>query len=175
MATYITNITGIKEVLEQKARIIIKKTTDEVLERFKGYIQEHVYDGHEPNEIYYNPRGQEFKEAWDWTPIKKEVDMLVTRMWYDWSEMSNIPDFFIKGKNGGISVGIHGSKVGDWDSDERPYLAEVLNKTEPSSSLWISVGRKKAYWNEFIDDFIKGGELGRIIKKHAISEGFEIL
>jgi hypothetical protein len=166
MLLKIITIGQVEKEMEKIARRAIENITKRVLEDFKkDYIQKYVYDSHPSNKVYKNPRGQEFKEAWNWTPIKTSLTELTSTMWYDYSKMTTIPNYFISGKNGGISIGIHGSEVGGWDTDERPYLMDTLNKVGYSSSLWVSVARTHAYWNEFINNYVYNGTLRRIINE----------
>jgi len=174
------NIGQIQAEMEKIAELVIRETTKEVLEDFKeDYIQKYVYDDHEPNKVYSNPKGQEFKNAWEWEDIKKSANTISSTMFYNWKKMSNIPHYFTgsdySGFGGGVEIGIHGSNVGRWDSDERPYLAETLNKSGFSSGLWVSVERKEGqYWNRFISDYVQSGKLKRVIDKHAKKHGLTI-
>ncbi len=161
--------------MEKIAELVIMDSTKEILEKFKqDYIQKYVYDGHEPNKVYHNPKGQEFKEAWEWEDIKKSATQISSTMFYNWKKMSLNTHAFEGGEFGGIGIGIHGSEVGGWDTDERPYLAETLNKTGYSSSLWVSVDRAYAYWQEFINKFVNGGELKRLVDKNAKKHGLTL-
>lgn len=160
--------------MEKIAELVIRDSTKEILEKFKeDYIQKYVYDSHEPNKVYHNPKGQEFKEAWEWEDIKKSATQISSTMFYNWKKMSNLPAAFTNGKDD-FTIGIHGSNVGSWDSDERPYLMETLDKTGYSSSLWVSVDRAYAYWQEFINKFVNGGELKRVVDKNAKKHGLSL-
>lgn len=179
MSKQIYNLGQIQREMEKIAELVIRDSTKEILEKFKeDYIQKYVYDSHEPNKVYHNPKGQEFKEAWEWEDIKKSATQISSTMFYNWKKMSNIPHYFMGGDysgfGGGIEIGIHGSNVGSWDSDERPYLAETLDKTGYSSSLWVSVDRAYAYWQEFINKFVNGGELKRVVDKNAKKHGLTL-
>ena len=153
-----TNIqlnTVMNNILEQ----VFDEVSDIISKTFKeNYIQKMVYDSHGPNTVYENPLGQEFKEAWVWGQIKISAREVSKEMFYDWKNMDSVPD-----KWG--STGIHGSTVPGWSSDERSFLAEVLNKSGPSSSLWLSVSRTQAYWTTFIQDYVDGGKLKQLFDK----------
>lgn len=158
------------------AELVIRETTKEVLKDFKeDYIQKYVYDDHEPNKVYHNPKGQEFKNAWEWEDIKKSANTISSTMFYNWKKMSLNTHAFESGEFGGVGIGIHGSEVGGWDTDERSYLAETLNKSGFSSGLWVSVDRKEGqYWNRFISEYVQSGKLKRVIDKHAKANGLTI-
>jgi hypothetical protein len=49
-----------------------------------------------------------------------------------------------------------------------------LDKTGYSSSLWVSVDRAYAYWQEFINKFVNGGGLKRVIDKNAKKHGLSL-
>lgn len=161
--------------MEKIVELVIREVTKEVLKDFKDdYIQKYVYDDHEANTVYANPKGQEFKEAWEWEDIKKSASTISSTMFYNWKKMSTNPNAFTNGKDG-FSIGIHGSNVGSWDSDERPYLAETLNKSGFSSGLWVSVDRKEGqYWNRFISDYVQSGKLKRVVDKYAKTHGLSL-
>lgn len=161
----INNPQQLQSAMERAVRRMLDSASKEILEEFKEeYIQKYVYDSHGKNKVYQNPNGQEFKESWEWTGIQKLSDELVTTMWYNYSKMSTNPGAF------GL-VGIHGSNVEGWSPDERPYLAETLDKTGYSSSLWVSVKRPVAYWQKFIQDMFNAGKLQKILEKHARANG----
>lgn len=139
---------------------VFDKVTKETLRVFRDeYIRPIVYDSHGPNKVYKNPLGDEFLESWQWQRLQVSATEVSQKMWQNWQEMSTVPNAFEKGDFGGIGIGIHGSWVGGFDPDERPYLAETLNKKGPSSSLWVSVSRPSGYWDTFIRSYVESGKL----------------
>jgi len=57
---------------------------------------------------------------------------------------------------------------------DKPYLVETLYITGYSSGLWVSVDRAYAYWQEFINKFVNGGELKRLVDKNAKKHGLTL-
>lgn len=154
---------------------IIGDTTREVLAKFKlDYVKKYVYDSHPAPTVYNNPeKDSTFMETWEWTSIKKSAGEISTRMFNNYGKMNLNKDKYPLFKD--HSVGIHGSSGFDgWEEDARPYMAEILNKKGFSSNLPISVFRPISYWDKFIEDYLKSGELERIIKKYAKKYGLTI-
>ena len=151
-------------IMRQKAVKALEKITKEVIEIFKkDYVMAMVYNSHLPNVKYYNNTRMptyEFLDAWDWSQIKDEVTRLSTEMWFDSNKLGFNSNAFL-----------HGSRYST-PEDVRENLMDILNKRGYSSSLWISVKRPKAYWDEFIKAMFNKGDLEKIITKHFISEGF---
>jgi hypothetical protein len=154
--------------MSEIAEKLIKDVSEELIILFKeDYIQKYVYDSHGDNEVYFNPKGQEFKESWEWEEIKRSATQVSRMMFHNPDKMSSIPDYF------GF-VGVHGSMVDGWDSDERSYLPEVLNKRGYSSKLWVSVSRPAGYWTMFLNHMIVNKKLNFIVAKHAIKYGLKL-
>lgn len=152
--------------MEEKAKIALENVTSEVLELFKTqYVDKYVYNSHGANQVYHGgsakPTGQ-FREAWEWEDIKKVTNTLVTAMWYNPKNLSFDSDTFL-----------HGSKYSS-PTDVRNTLMDILNTSGYSSSLWLSVSRSNAYWDEFITDMFSSSKLSNIIKKHFVKQGFTI-
>ena len=140
-------------ILDQIIEQVFDEVSDIILKTFKeNYIQKMVYNSHGTNAFYVNDAGQEFKEAWIWTPIKRSATEITRTMFYNWSQMDRNPSEW-------GTIGIHGSLISPWDEDERPYLMDTLNKVGRSSHLNVSVYRPQAYWNEFINDYVTSGKL----------------
>lgn len=162
----IRNQNDLTKLLESQARLALESATEELLDLFKTeYIQKYVYDGHSPNEMYHGGSGKptgEFMEAWQWTELKKVTNKLITEMWYDPSKLQYDMGTFK-----------HGSKYST-PKDVRKTLMDILNKDGYSSSLWLSVNRPVAYWEQFISDMFASGKLNEIIGKHLILKGFTI-
>ena len=152
--------------MEEKAKIALENVTDEVLELFKrDYVDKYVYNSHGVNQTYHNGSGKptgEFREAWEWEDVKKVTNSLVTTMWYNPQNLSFDSESFL-----------HGSKYSS-PTDVRNTLMDILNKSGYSSSLWLSVSRSVAYWDEFISDMFGSSKLDSIIKKHFVKQGFTI-
>lgn len=142
----------------------LEAITEEVLDLFrKEYIRKYVYNSHGSNVDYHAGSGvptYEFENAWDWTPIRRQVNSLVTELWYNPSRLTFDADTFK-----------HGS-IYSRPEDVRASLMDILNKTGYSSSLWLSVSRDTAYWEQFLIDMFDSGKLGQIINKHVTSKGF---
>lgn len=163
--TDIRNEAQLLGILETVIREVLEATADEVLEIFKrDYITKYVYESHMPNVKYHNKTRKptyEFRDAWDWTEIKKTLMTLSREMWFDPSKLSFDESTFL-----------HGSRYST-PEDVRENLMDILNKTGRSSRLWLSSTaiRPIAYWNKFLDDFISGGQLERILSKHFALRG----
>lgn len=158
---------GLAAAIEILVKEALEDITKEVLDQFKkNYIRKYVYsspDSHSPNKLYHGGTGTptfEFEKAWDWTPVKKQLKSLVTEMWFNPSRMTFNSDSFR-----------HGS-IYSRPEDVRASLMDILNKDGYSSSLWLSVKRKEAYWDKFLEDMIDDGQLGKIIEKHFVAKGF---
>jgi hypothetical protein len=160
----IKNEQELNQLVEKLAREAIESITIEVLNLFKTYVYKHVYTSHGSNAIYHDGSGlptYEFMEAWQWSEIRKQLDVISTQMWFNPGRMDFDMDTFK-----------HGSKYST-PPDARASLMDILNKTGYSSSLWLSVSRKVAYWDEFISDMFDRGELGKIVTRHFLSKGFQ--
>lgn len=153
-------------LVEKAVEEALEAITAEVLVIFKrDYVMKYVYESHMPNVKYHNNTRKptyEFLEAWDWTALRKKVNSISKELWFDSSKLSHDEPSYL-----------HGSKYST-PEDVRDKLMDILNKAGRSSSLWLSSTaiRPVAYWDKFLDDFIDGGEMDRIITKHFASKGF---
>lgn len=142
----------------------MEKIIDEVLKLFKkNYIIKYIYNGHKQNVIYHAGSGRptyEFLDAWEFTQITKQLNILSATLFYNPKSMSFDQTTFL-----------HGSRYSR-PNDVRNNLMDILNKSGYSSSLWLSVSRSVPYWDKFIVDMFSGGELTKIINKHFKDEGF---
>ena len=148
--------------MEKLATKAIERATDRILTEFqRDYITEYVYT----DNVKMYERTYDFIRAWDWTPIKKEINKVSTMMWYNAGKMDFNLDKFQ-----------HGSKYSTPES-VIASLMEILDKKGRSSSLWLSngVNRKEAYFQKFIEDFFKGGRLERILSEELEKVGFSKL
>jgi hypothetical protein len=163
--TDIRNETQLVGVLEMVLAEVLEQTADEVLEIFKrDYLMKYVYESHMPNVIYHeNSRKPtyEFLNAWDWTGIRKTIKTLSKELFYNAGKLSFNEETFL-----------HGS-IYSTPEDVRASLMDILNKKGRSSSLWLSSTaiRPVAYWDKFIDDFIVGGQLDKILTKYFAING----
>jgi len=161
--TDIRSEADLQTIMERAARNAINSATKEILSLFREeYIMKYVYQSHDPNKRYHADTRKptyEFKNAWDWTGIEKRINMLVTELWYNSSNM----DYSEKTMK-------HGSKYSS-PNDVTGNLADILNKRGLSSSLWLSVNREP-YWDIFIEKVFSGGELDRILSRHFAANGF---
>lgn len=168
----ISSQSQLQKIMEQKLINVLNDSADEILEEFKEYVQKYVYDNHGQNSVYKNPNGQEFKENWEWTAIKKKAFELSKTMFFDWENLSNEPDYFSDSPYNGKVYGIHGSMVRERDRDVRKYLPEILNRRLSSRSP-VSVFRPQQYWKVFISVMFNAGKISKIIEKHAKKHGLE--
>lgn len=158
----IRNEQDLKSLMEKLAGEALEKAANDVIEKFKkDYILKYVYDT-DP-ESYR--RTWDFLNAWDWTDLKRDLKTISKEMWFNPGKIThiNIDDGFYQ----------HGSIY------SRPPIVsasimEILNKKGRPSSLWLSnnTNRKEAYWDKFIEDMFKGGELDRILTKRFSEKGF---
>lgn len=158
----IKNESDLTRILEKLAGEAIEKASKKVIDKFKkDYVLKYVYDT--------NPKAYErtwdFLNAWDWTPLKKEIKRISKEMWFNPGKIThtNIDDGFYQ----------HGSKY------SKPEIViasimEILDKKGRTSSLWLSnnTNRKEAYWQKFIEDMFDGGELSKIIEEEFRLVGF---
>lgn len=160
----IENQADLERLIEQQARKAIEGATEEILKIFKeDYIKKMVYNSHGKNVSYYNGTGKatgEFENSWNWTDIKRVVNSLVTSLFYNPDLLSHDSPTFL-----------HGSKYSS-PEDVRENLMDILNKEGRSSSLWLSVSRPQAYFDEFISSMFDDGELDKILTKHFLANGF---
>jgi hypothetical protein len=173
MPIEITTEVQLKSLMGKIVRDVIEEVSDEMLRAFKEDFID-VYALHKDNKIY-RQTGEFRNEAWDWEAIKQTTTEVSRKFLYDGMKMStHNTDEYISSKSG-FGIGTHGSSVWGWDEDERPYLADTLNKTRPSSSLWLSRGRSGAYWDEFISQYVRGGKLKLLLdatfSKYGIKSG----
>lgn len=152
----IKNEQDLKRVMEKLAGEALEDASEEVLEIFKrDYIMGYAYID---NPQQYS-RTFEFKNAWNFTDLKKQVNTLLKELWYNPAELKTFdPDNFV-----------HGSKYSS-PSDIRDNLPSILEGKQ--SSLWLSVPRKGKFWEEFINEMFSKGELDRILTKHFSKRGF---
>lgn len=153
---------------------VFDKVSDKISEDFReDYLIKIAYrgfTGYSGNVIYNNPdEAGSFLNSWKWKDIKFNANEVTREFWHDWEGMNGPePEAF------GTRTGIHGSLIGGkWDVDERKYLATTLNKSEPSSSLAISVGRPGAYWSDFISNYVESGKLKQEFDKAFSSFGIK--
>ena len=158
----ITNDAQLVQIMESAATEAMEAIADIVLEKFKNdYLMRYVYLDHEPNVMYQD--SFEFRDAWNWTPIRKETMTLAKEMWYNPGMLLFDMDSFK-----------HGSLYST-PPDARAGLMDILNKEGRSSSLWLSStseGRTHAYWTEFIDSFVESGDMERIVTAEFEKRGF---
>lgn len=137
----------------------IQSASKEILELFQeDYLKDIVFNSHGANKMYN--RTNEFYESWDFSKIKKTLNVISTELWYNPSKMSFDPQNFV-----------HGS-IYSSPEDVRDNLMDILNKSGYSSTLWLSVSRSLPYWTTFIMKMFSGGELERIVDKHFKAKGF---
>jgi hypothetical protein len=169
------NIGDIQKAMVMVAELVIEDVSKELLDKFKkDYVQKYVYDSHGENSVYENPHGNEFMEAWMWDDLQKSATGVSKKMFYNWTTMGLNAYAFGYGNPDAVNTGIHASNVDGWDMDERKYLMETLDKSGPSSKLWVSVKRPGGYWQTFINDYISGGKLRNMVAKYAKMRGLEI-
>jgi len=152
----IKNEQDLKSLMEKLAGEALEDASDEILEIFKrDYVMGYAYID---NPQQYE-RTFEFKEAWNFTDLKKQVNTLLKELWYNPAEMKTFdPDRFI-----------HGSKYSS-PNDIRDNLPAILEGKQ--SSLWLSVPRKGKFWEEFMKEMFSKGELDKILTKHFSKRGF---
>jgi uncharacterized phage-associated protein len=148
--------------MEERATEALEKIAGRVLEIFKkDFVRKLVYQSHGTNKVY-KPT-YEFEKAWQWTPLKKQVMTLSKEMYYNPIGMTLDRDNFIHGSNFPKSS----------PSDARKNLADILNKSGKSSSLWVSVSRPVPYWDVFILAAFQGGMLSKIVNEEFTKVGFK--
>ncbi len=142
--------------MEKLATEALKEASEEVIEIFKTkYIMGYAYI---ENPKQYR-RTFEFREAWEFTDLKKQANYILTELWYNSSKLKTFdPENFI-----------HGSKYSS-PQDVRDNLPAILEGKR--SSLWLSVDRKGKFWKEFIKAMFDSGELDKILTKHFSKRGF---
>lgn len=143
-------------VLRAKTRDAIESATKEILDIFKeSYLKEFAYiDTPEKYERTY-----EFLNAWEFSEIMERTKSIVTELAFHPENMHTFnPAKFI-----------HGSKYSN-PEDIRDILPEILEGKQ--SRLWISVSRPVKFWQRFISDMVKGGELEKILSRHFKQNGF---
>lgn len=161
------NLKSEKDILREMERLVrqaVDDITKEVLDLFKRqYVRRYVYDSHGANKKYHagsrKPTYQ-FEKAWEWTELRKQVNILATEMWFNWETL-----------NYNESTFLHGSKYSS-PNDVRENLMDILNKKGYSSSLWLSVSRDVPYWDKFIEDMFARRQLEKIVEKHFVAKGF---
>jgi hypothetical protein len=161
----IRNQTELNLLLEKIAEEAIEATADEVLEIFRrDYILKYVYESHMPNQVYHNKTRKatfEFRDAWEWTMLKKVANTLMKELWYNPATLGH-----------DITTYLHGSKYSS-PEDVRENLMDILNKTGRSSRLWLSstAVRPVAYWDKFLSDMVDSGKLKTILDKQFSNRG----
>lgn len=161
----IENPNQINKIIEGIARKVISDATEEILSDFKReYVEKHAYVVGSPK-VY--PRGFEFRDAWIWDEIKRNADTLTTMMFNDWSGMQTPSP---RGKSPFIHTTFTSSGT-RWADDSRKYLAEALDKMNPS--IWLTGNRTGGYWDKFKSGYVNSGKMKRVIDKHARKHGLE--
>lgn len=145
-------------------RKAIEQTTEKVLDLFqKKYLMKFAYYAGGNNTRYHDETGEptwEFYKAWDWTPIRKKINSLVTELWYDSSDVNYEPVGFA-----------HGSKYSN-PHDVSENLPAILEGKQ--SRLWMSVPRRGKFWQEFIADMFDGGKLDKMLRAELKAAGLTI-
>lgn len=154
----IQNESQLLKAMEEAAQKTLTGISSEVLKIFQEeYLKKIAYT---KNPTIYQ-RTNQFFEAWDFTEVKKALNILSTELWYNSDKLRDFdPETFV-----------HGSKYSS-PPDVRDNLQDILNKAGYSSSLWLSVKRAVPYWDTFIIDMFNGGQLEKIISKHFNANGF---
>jgi hypothetical protein len=148
--------------MEERAGKAIEKSAEEILRLFrKDYILKFAYIK-SPKKY---GRTMEFYNAWLFSRLKKEATRLSTELFYNADTVKSFfPDADAPDKY------IHGSKYSS-PNFVGANLPAILEGKQ--SGLWLSVNRDVKFWERFIQDMFSGGQLGRILEKHFLSEGFK--
>lgn len=146
----IRNPAQLNQILEKIVTEVIEEVSEKVLKRLQENIDRDTYGSHDPNKWYLSgskrPSGQ-FKDSFEWEDTKKIANEITKTLWYNWQKMGNDPNEFF-----------HGSNIKGWPSDARQFLADFLNKSGPSSSLFISVNHEP-FWTNTLNEIFQNGEL----------------
>lgn len=161
----ITNEAQLRAVFEESIRRAIENTTKEVLGIFqKKFIMKYAYYNSGKNERYFDETGEptwEFFQAWNWTPVEKKINRIVSELWYNPAGVEHIRSKFK-----------HGSKYSR-PEDVSENMPAILEGKQ--SSLWLSVPRRGKFWELFITEMIDNNKLGNILKKELKSQGLNII
>lgn len=146
--------------METLAEQALEKAADRILTEFqRDYIAKYVYT----NSPQMYQRTYDFLRAWDWTPIKRELKSISKTMWYNPGKVDTNIDKYQHGSIYSTPPSVISS------------LMEILDKKGRSSSLWLSngVNRKEAYWQKFIEDFVEGGRMNKILTEEFKKVGLK--
>jgi len=152
----LTNQVQLELEIEKKFAKALETIADDVLKIFKAdYIDKFAYI---KNPKMYERTG-EFREAWLFSPLKKQLMTLSKELYYDPSKLKTFkPETYI-----------HGSLFSN-PNDIRETLPSILEGKQ--SSAFLSVSRTIKFWDWFVGAMIHGGQLEKIITKHMSSAGF---
>jgi hypothetical protein len=123
----------------------------------------YAYYNQGDNKMYHDKTGEptyDFYKAWNWTQLRKQLNSIVTELWYDSSGVNYNRDTFR-----------HGSKYSR-PNDISDNLPAILEGKQ--SSLWMSVSRKGKFWELFISEMFDGGTLEKILISELRSAGLNV-
>jgi hypothetical protein len=135
------------------ATAIIFQVSEEVLEILRKNIEDYTY-GELPNIEYYDGTGKptyQFLNAFEFTKIKKQLNTVLTELWYDWMSMEYDGETWLHGYPG---------------EDNRQTLADILNVDDYLG--FSSHGKpRKPYWDITINELFNGGRLEKLFDDYT--------
>lgn len=151
----IKNNTQLVKLFSTIATAIIFQVSEEVLQILRKNIEEYTYKyGYWPNKEYYNETQYptyQFLNAFEFTKIKKQLNTVLTELYYDWMSMEYDGETWLHGYPG---------------EDNRQTLADILNVDDYLG--FSSHGKaRKPYWDITIDELFNGGKLEKLFDDYT--------
>lgn len=164
------NLGQIQKEMEKIAELVIRRTTEEILNRF---VEDYVKGVYKNNPSVYSNGGTKFFEAWEWEEIKKSATQISSTMFYNDKKTESIPNAFDDMENlPYYGFGIHGSE--HWKTDDVRELMPAIMNEDIKSTHPITYDRPYKYWDKFISDFVNGGKLKSLVNRIAKENGLTI-
>lgn len=145
MTYIITNQKDFDKILNAAITKCIGDISNKILECVQDHIWQDVYSyAYYPNVAYDNGSGTptfEFRDAFRFEGIKKSVDEISNRLFYDWSTMSK-PSQSNKYLHGNFNKG----------EDRRSILADLLNVNGIDGGNDWGGKERNAFWDNALKD-----------------------
>jgi hypothetical protein len=151
----ITNSAQMMTMMSDVASNVIRDVSGDMLQVLYDDIMKYTYDPL-PNAYYWKGSGMptfQFMEAFQLSNIQKNLNEIVSELFYNWESMEYDPDTYL-----------HSSP---FSGDMRERLADILNV---DGSTGFSNKIRHPYWNNFIKEMFNEGGLEKLFDKYMVEE-----
>jgi hypothetical protein len=151
----ITNDAQLMGAISDVASNVVYSVSGDMLQILYDDIMKYTYEPL-PNVYYWNGKGDptfQFLEAFQLSGVKKNLNEIVTELFYNWENMEYDPGTYL-----------HGSPFG---GDMRERLAEILNV---DGTTGFSNKMRQPYWDIFIKEMFDDGGIEKLFDKYMTEE-----